>query len=112
MVYVSTRHGAPPSSFAEAVLAVKYREKDRFGTMSGGPMYYLSRGLGSPRLGLLFAFFASIAAFGIGNMVQSNSVADSVEASIRREFPGTEVIVHQDPVGTVDHDQVVVEPPP
>ncbi len=68
------------TKFAEAVLAVKYREKDRFGTMSGGPMYYLSRGLGSRRLGLLFAFFASIAAFGIGNMVQSNSVADSVEA--------------------------------
>ena len=68
------------TKFAEAVLAVKYREKDRFGTMCGGPMYYLSRGLGSRRLGLLFAFFASIAAFGIGNMVQSNSVADSVEA--------------------------------
>ncbi len=68
------------TKFAEAVLAVKYREKDRFGTMSGGPMYYLSRGLGSRQLGLLFAFLASIAAFGIGNMVQSNSVADSVEA--------------------------------
>ncbi len=68
------------TKFAEAVLAVKYREKDRLGTMSGGPMYYLSRGLGSRWLGLLFAFFASIAAFGIGNMVQSNSVADSVEA--------------------------------
>jgi len=68
------------TKFAEAVLAVKYREKDRFGTMSGGPMYYLSKGLGSPKLGLLFAFFSSIAAFGIGNMVQSNSVADSVEA--------------------------------
>ena len=68
------------TKFAEAVLAVKYREKDRLGTMCGGPMYYLSSGLGSRRLGLLFAFFASIAAFGIGNMVQSNSVADSVEA--------------------------------
>ena len=68
------------TKFAEAVLAVKYREKDRLGTMCGGPMYYLSRGLGSRRLGLVFAFLASIAAFGIGNMVQSNSVADSVEA--------------------------------
>ena len=71
------------TKFAEAVLAVKYREKDRFGTMSGGPMYYLSRGLGSRPLALLFAFFASIAAFGIGNMVQSNSVADSLEAVFR-----------------------------
>jgi AGCS family alanine or glycine:cation symporter len=71
------------TKFAEAVLAVKYRQKDRFGTMSGGPMYYLSKGLGSPRLALLFACFASIAAFGIGNMVQSNSVADSVETVFR-----------------------------
>jgi AGCS family alanine or glycine:cation symporter len=71
------------TKFAEAVLAVKYREKDRLGTMCGGPMYYLSRGLGSRTLGLLFAFFASIAAFGIGNMVQSNSVADSVEGLLR-----------------------------
>ena len=68
------------TKFAEAVLAVKYREKDRRGTMCGGPMYYLSRGLGSPRLGFSFALLASIAAFGIGNMVQSNSVAASVDA--------------------------------
>ncbi len=68
------------TKFAEAVLAVKYREKDRMGTMCGGPMYYLSKGLGVPALGTFFALFASIAAFGIGNMVQSNSVADSVEA--------------------------------
>ena len=41
-----------------------------------------------------------------------HDVADSVEASIRREFPGSEVIVHQDPVSIVNHDKVVVEPPP
>lgn len=69
------------TKYSEAVLAIKYREVDKFGTMSGGPMYYISKGLGWKWLGTLFAVFAFIAAFGIGNMVQSNSVADSVKAS-------------------------------
>lgn len=69
------------TKYSEAVLGVKYREADSFGTMSGGPMYYLSKGLKQPWLGTLFALFASIAAFGIGNMVQSNSVADAMEAT-------------------------------
>lgn len=73
------------TKYAEAVLAVKYRVVDAAGTMSGGPMYYLSRGLKHKQLGkflgLLFALFASIAAFGIGNMVQSNSVADAMHSS-------------------------------
>ncbi len=69
------------TKYSEAVLAVKYREADEFGTMSGGPMYYISKGLGWKWLGTLFAIFASIAAFGIGNMVQSNSVADAVYTS-------------------------------
>jgi AGCS family alanine or glycine:cation symporter len=70
------------TKYSEAVLAIKYREKDEFGTMSGGPMYYLSKGLKAKWLGVLFAVFASLAAFGIGNMVQSNSVADSVQTSL------------------------------
>jgi AGCS family alanine or glycine:cation symporter len=69
------------TKYSEAVLAIKFREKDEFGTMSGGPMYYISKGLGWKWLGVLFAVFASIAAFGIGNMVQSNSVADAANAS-------------------------------
>lgn len=69
------------TKYAEAVLAIKYREVDDFGTMSGGPMYYISKGLGWKWLGVLFAIFASIAAFGIGNMVQSNSVAEAVKTS-------------------------------
>jgi AGCS family alanine or glycine:cation symporter len=68
------------TKYAEAVLAVKYRVTDRLGTMSGGPMYYLERGLGWKWLGVLFAIFGSIAAFGIGNMVQSNSVADALRS--------------------------------
>ena len=69
------------TKYSEAVLAIKYREVDKFGTMSGGPMYYISKGLGLRWLGTLFAIFASIAAFGIGNMVQSNSVADALNST-------------------------------
>ena len=70
------------TKYSEAVLAIKYRETDEFGTMSGGPMYYISNALGWKWLGTLFAVFAAIAAFGIGNMVQSNSVADGVKTSL------------------------------
>ncbi len=69
------------TKYAEAVLAVKYRVVDENGEMSGGPMYYISQGLKLPWLGTIFAIFASVAAFGIGNMVQSNSVADAVQAT-------------------------------
>jgi AGCS family alanine or glycine:cation symporter len=69
------------TKYAEAVLAVRYRRRDAFGTMSGGPMYYLADGVGAPWLGTLFAVFAAIAAFGIGNMVQSNSVADAASVT-------------------------------
>lgn len=69
------------TKYAEAILAVKYRVVDENGEMSGGPMYYISKGLNLPWLGAIFAVFASVAAFGIGNMVQSNSVADAVQAT-------------------------------
>ncbi|MBN2800043.1 MAG: sodium:alanine symporter family protein [Deltaproteobacteria bacterium] len=73
------------TKYGEAVLAVKYRVTDARGEMAGGPMYYLRDGLGSPALGLLFAIFAAIASFGIGNMVQSNSVADAVNTTFQVE---------------------------
>ena len=69
------------TKYAEAVLAVRYRRRDENGHMSGGPMYYLSEGLGLPWLGALFAAFTAVAAFGIGNMVQSNSVAHAAAES-------------------------------
>ena len=69
------------TKYSEAILAVKYRIVDDNGEMAGGPMYYISKGLNLPWLGVLFAIFASVAAFGIGNMVQSNSVADAVHAT-------------------------------
>ncbi|WP_210364092.1 sodium:alanine symporter family protein [Bacillus sp. REN3] len=69
------------TKYAEAVLAVKYRVEDPDGEKSGGPMYYLERGLGQKWLGVLFALFGAIAAFGIGNLVQSNSVASVVNST-------------------------------
>jgi len=69
------------TKYSEALLAVKYREKDALGKMVGGPMYYIEKGLGSKPLAIVFAVFAAIAAFGIGNMVQANSVADVMHSS-------------------------------
>lgn len=63
------------TKYGEAVLAVKYRVRTPAGTMAGGPMYALERGLGQRWLGLLFAAFTAVAAFGIGCMVQANSIA-------------------------------------
>ena len=69
------------TKFAEIVIALHYREKDDTGQMRGGAMYVLSKGLGLPWLGTIFAGLVALAAFGIGNMVQSNSVAASLQAS-------------------------------
>lgn len=63
------------TKYAEALLSVKYRVTTSDGTMLGGPMYALERGLGRKWLGIVFAVATSIAAFGIGNMTQANSVA-------------------------------------
>jgi len=69
------------TKYAEALLAVRFRVKDSNGNMCGGPMYYITNGLGWKWMGVLFAIFASIAAFGIGNTVQSNSVAQALKTS-------------------------------
>ena len=69
------------TKFAEIVVAMHYREPDAKGVMRGGAMYTLKNGLGLPWLGAVFAGLVSLAAFGIGNMVQANSVADSLRAS-------------------------------
>jgi len=71
------------TKYSEAVLAVKYREVDERGCHVGGPMYYIKNGLGEKWkwLGIAFALFGMIAAFGIGNMVQANSVAHAMESS-------------------------------
>jgi len=63
------------TKFSEAVLSIKYRTKNARGEYCGGPMYVLERGMHSKWLGILFAAFTSVAAFGIGNMVQANSAS-------------------------------------
>ncbi len=63
------------TKMAEATMGVKYRIKDKDGAFAGGSMYFISKGLGQGWLGWLFAFFGAIAAFGIGDAVQTNSMA-------------------------------------
>lgn len=71
------------TKYSEAVLAVKYREVDEEGNHVGGPMYYIKNGLGKKWawLGTAFAVFGAVAGFGIGNTVQSNSIAQVIEAN-------------------------------
>lgn len=73
------------TKYAEAVLAVKYREVDELGQHVGGPMYYIENGLGANWrwLAWLFALFGMLASFGIGNMVQANSVADALQTQLQ-----------------------------
>lgn len=73
------------SKFSECMLAIKYREVNEKGEMSGGPMYTMKKAfkhkkLGSV-LGWLFAFFAVIASFGIGNMTQANSISEALHST-------------------------------
>jgi len=67
------------TKYSESLLAVKYRVKTSDGTMLGGPMYALERGLNMKWLAILFAIFTGFAAFGIGNMVQANSISSMVQ---------------------------------
>jgi AGCS family alanine or glycine:cation symporter len=69
------------TKYAEAILAVKYRVVDAEGRMAGGPMYYIEKGLGLKPLAVAFAAFAVMASFGIGSMVQGNTVAISMRDS-------------------------------
>lgn len=69
------------TKYGEAILAVKYRVTNAKGEMSGGPMYYLERGCNLKWLAIAFAIFGTIASFGIGSSVQSNSVASSLHAT-------------------------------
>ena len=71
------------TKYAEAVCAVHFREKDSEGNYVGGPMYYIKNGMGErwKWLGIAFAVFGMLAGFGIGNTVQSNSVADALETT-------------------------------
>ena len=73
------------TKFSECMLAVKYREKNEIGEMTGGPMFTMKKGFKNKKvgaaLGFSFALFAVLASFGIGDMTQSNSIADAVHTS-------------------------------
>jgi len=66
------------TKYTEAVLSVKYRIVARDGSMAGGPMYVLQHGMKAKWLGMVFAALAAFSAFGIGNMVQSHSIATMI----------------------------------
>lgn len=70
------------TKYSEAVLAVKYRQRGHHHGYKGGPMYYLKYGLNMPKLGMAFAVFTAIAAFGIGNMTQANAVAQILNSEM------------------------------
>ena len=69
------------TKYAEAVLAVKYRVVTPSGDMGGGPMYVLERGMNAKWLGVIFAALTAVAAFGIGCMVQANSISSMLKES-------------------------------
>ncbi len=66
------------TKFCEVTLAVRYREKDETGAYRGGTMYILENALGMKWLAVVFALFAFLASFGIGNMVQANSTTEGI----------------------------------
>lgn len=81
------------TKYSEAILAVHYRVVDEKGEMVGGPMYALERGLGLRWLGVIFSIFCAIAAFGIGNTVQANSVADALSGTFSIPAPLTGIVM-------------------
>ena len=72
------------TKYAEVVLAVRYRERNVKGDWVGGPMYYIKNGLGKgwEWLAILFSLLGALAAFGIGNMTQVNTIAGSINNAI------------------------------
>ncbi|MGE8682887.1 MAG: alanine/glycine:cation symporter family protein [Acinetobacter sp.] len=81
------------TKYGEGVLAVKYRIKNEKGEMNGGPMYYIERGLKWKWLAVIFALFGTLASFGIGSSVQSNTVALAVENSLGIETWLTGIVI-------------------
>ena len=80
------------TKFSEVTLSIRFRERNAVGDWVGGPMYYIKNGLG-PKwkwLGALFATLGMLAAFGIGNMTQVNSIATSISSAVNTVAPATE----------------------
>ena len=71
------------TKYSEALLAVKFRVTKEDGLMAGGPMYVLEKGLNNKVLAIIFAAFTAVTAFGIGNMVQANSISHLVDETFQ-----------------------------
>ncbi|PIE19430.1 MAG: sodium:alanine symporter family protein [Proteobacteria bacterium] len=71
------------TKFTECTLALHYREQNSDGTVSGGPMYYIEKGLGSKPLAIVFASCATISSFGSGNAVQAHTMAHSLHSAFK-----------------------------
>ncbi|MBR0173490.1 MAG: sodium:alanine symporter family protein, partial [Lachnospiraceae bacterium] len=72
------------TKYAEVLLSINYRERNSVGDWVGGPMYYIKNGLGASWkwLGSIFCVFGALAAFGIGNMTQINTIASSINSAL------------------------------
>src|SRR5690606_4738768 len=83
------------TKYAEVVVAVEFRERDEDGRWVGGPMYAIRNGMSKSWkwLGAVFAVFGGLAGFGIGNMVQANSIADAVEGAFGIDHVVTGIIL-------------------
>ena len=80
------------TKFSEVTLAIKYRERNEKGDWVGGPMYYITNGLGKnwKWLASIFAVFGALASFGIGNMTQINTIAGTINTAVAEFIPTTE----------------------
>ena len=85
------------SKFSECMLAIKYRETNEKGEMSGGPMYTMKKAFKHKKLGAVlgwfFALFAVIASFGIGNLTQANSISTALESTFNVPVTITGIII-------------------
>ena len=85
------------SKFSECMLAIKYREVNEKGEMSGGPMYTMKKAFKHKKagaiLGWLFALFAVVASFGIGNLTQANSISTALSSTFNIPVTATGIVI-------------------
>lgn len=85
------------SKFSECMLAIKYREINEKGEMSGGPMYTMKKAFKHKKagaiLGWLFALFAVVASFGIGNLTQANSISTALSSTFNIPVTATGIVI-------------------
>ena len=85
------------TKYSEVLLAVKFRERNKYGDWVGGPMYYIKNGLGKnwKWLGAIFCVFAALAALGTGNAIQAGNIVGSINTvvlSFNPDFGGTDIL--------------------